>query len=81
MNQIRGSKRLQIGALILPGVDQIDFTGPFEISSRIPGATYQVIAKDRKAIRDARGLILTPERIGRLDRTCYTCRETQARRR
>jgi cyclohexyl-isocyanide hydratase len=62
MNQIRGSKQLQIGALIFPGVDQIDFTGPFEVFSRIPGATCHVIAKDRKPIRDARGLILTPEK-------------------
>jgi cyclohexyl-isocyanide hydratase len=62
MNQIRGSRQLQIGALIFPGVDQIDFTGPFEVFSRIPGATYHVIAKDRKPIRDARDLILTPEK-------------------
>jgi hypothetical protein len=62
MNQIRGSKQLQIGALIFPGVDQIDFTGPFEIFSRLPGATYNIIAKDKKPIRDTRGLILTPEK-------------------
>ena len=62
MNQIRGSKQLQIGALIFPGVDQIDFTGPFEIFSRLPGATYHIIAKDKKPIRDTRGLILTPEK-------------------
>jgi cyclohexyl-isocyanide hydratase len=71
MNQIRGSKQLQIGALIFPGVDQIDFTGPFEIFSRLPGATYHIIAKDKKPIRDTRGLILTPEKtyseISRLD--------------
>jgi cyclohexyl-isocyanide hydratase len=71
MNQIRGTKQLQIGALIFPGVDQIDFTGPFEIFSRLPGATYHIIAKDKKPIRDTRGLILTPEKtyseISRLD--------------
>ena len=71
MNQIRGSKQLQIGALIFPGVDQIDFTGPFEVFSRLPGVNYHVIAKDRKPIRDTRGLILTPEKtyseISRLD--------------
>ena len=71
MNQIRGSKQLQIGALIFPGVDQTDFTGPFEIFSRLPGAAYHIIAKDKKPIRDTRGLILTPEKtyseISRLD--------------
>jgi len=59
MNQIRGSKQLQIGALMFPGVDQIDLTGPFEIFSRLPGATYHTIAKDKKPIRDTRGLIHT----------------------
>jgi hypothetical protein len=59
MNQMRGSKQLQIGALIFAGVDQIDFTGPFEVFSRLPGATYHTIAKDKKPIRDTRGLILT----------------------
>ena len=56
MNQIRGSKQLQIGALIFPGVDQIDFTGPFEIFSGLPGPTYHIIAKDKKPIRDTGGL-------------------------
>jgi cyclohexyl-isocyanide hydratase len=71
MNQMRASKQLQIGALIFPGVDQTDFTGPFEIFSRLPGAAYHIIAKDKNPIRDTRGLILTPEKtyseISRLD--------------
>ena len=71
MNDIGRTDQLQIGALIFPGIDQIDFTGPFEIFSRLPGATYQVIAKNRKPVRDTRGLILTPEKtyseISRLD--------------
>lgn len=60
MKEIGRTNQLQIGALIFPGIDQIDFTGPFEVFSRLPGATYQVIAKDKKPIRDTRGLILTP---------------------
>jgi len=71
MKEIVRTNQLQIGALIFPGVDQIDFTGPFEVFSRLPGATCQVIAKDKKPIRDTRGLILTPEKtyseITRLD--------------
>ena len=65
MDQIRGSKQLQFGALIFPRVDQIDFTGPFEIFSRLPGAAYHIIAKDKKAayqsLTDAR--LATARRI------------------
>ena len=71
MNQTRPSTQLDIGSLIFPQVDQIDFTGPFEVFSRIPSATCLIIAKERGPIRDARGLILTPEKtfseVGQLD--------------
>jgi cyclohexyl-isocyanide hydratase len=53
--------RLHIGALIYPNVDQSDFTGPFEVLSRIPASSFHIIAKDRDPIRDMHGLILTPE--------------------
>lgn len=52
---------LNIGCLVYPEQDQIDFTGPFEVLSRIPNATMHVIAKERTPIRDVKGLILTPE--------------------
>lgn len=54
-------KHLTIGALIFPGMDQIDFTGPFEVLSRIPDSTIHVIAKTESPVRDIQGLILTPE--------------------
>ena len=54
-------KHLQIGALIFRRMDQIDFTGPFEVLSRVPDSTFHVIGKDREPIRDIKGLILTPE--------------------
>jgi cyclohexyl-isocyanide hydratase len=53
-------KHLNIGSIIFPGVDQMDFTGPFEVLSRLPESTFHVIAKDRAPVRDTRGLILTP---------------------
>jgi|SRR5579864_6143823 len=53
--------KLYIGALIYPNVDQADFTGPFEVLSRIPDSSFHVIAKNRNPIRDVRGLILTAE--------------------
>jgi cyclohexyl-isocyanide hydratase len=57
----RQSNHLTIGALIFPRLDQIDFTGPFEVLSRIPNSTIHVIAKTMSTIRDIQGLILTPE--------------------
>jgi cyclohexyl-isocyanide hydratase len=42
-------------------MDQTDFTGPFEVLSRIPDSTFHVIGKDRAPVRDTKGLILTPE--------------------
>jgi len=44
---------LHIGAII--------FTGPFEVLSRIPNSTFHVAWKDTSPVRDARGLLLTPE--------------------
>jgi cyclohexyl-isocyanide hydratase len=47
--------------LIYPGLDQIDFTGPFEVFSSLPNATVHVLWKDRAPLRDIRGLVLTPQ--------------------
>ena len=57
----RQSNHLTIGCLIFPRMDQIDFTGPFEVLSRIPNSTIHVIAKTNSTVRDIQGLILTPE--------------------
>jgi cyclohexyl-isocyanide hydratase len=53
---------LNIGALIFPELDQMDFTGPFEALSRLPNSTFHVLWKEKKPIRDLKGLILTPEK-------------------
>jgi len=52
---------LQIGSLLFEGLDQIDLTGPFEVLSRIPNSTYRIYAKTADAVRDVRGLRLTPD--------------------
>ncbi len=51
---------MEIGALIFPNIDQMDFTGPFEVLSRLPGARIHVIGKSLTPVRDIAGLILTP---------------------
>jgi cyclohexyl-isocyanide hydratase len=53
---------LNIGIIVFPRMDQIDFTGPFEVLSRVPGATIHVLWKEKTPVRDIKGLILTPER-------------------
>src|SRR5579871_628347 len=52
---------LQIGSLIFDDLDQIDLTGPFEVLSRIPNATYRTYAKSPDPVRDLMGLRLTPD--------------------
>jgi cyclohexyl-isocyanide hydratase len=52
---------LRIGSLLFEGLDQIDLTGPFEVLSRIPNATYQLYGKTGQTIRDVKGLQLTPD--------------------
>ncbi|BAU88653.1 ThiJ/PfpI domain-containing protein [Methylorubrum populi] len=52
---------LEIGSLLFEGVDQIDLTGPFEVLSRLPNATYRLYGKSAETVRDVRGLRLTPD--------------------
>jgi cyclohexyl-isocyanide hydratase len=52
---------LDIGALIFPRIDQMDFTGPFEVLSRLPNSTFHSLWKDLSPVRDVNGLLLTPE--------------------
>jgi len=58
---IPGDIHLQIGSLLFDGLDQIDLTGPFEVLSRVPNATYRIYAKTMDPVHDIRGLRLTPD--------------------
>ncbi|WP_341958580.1 DJ-1/PfpI family protein [Pseudomonas sp. RC10] len=49
---------LKIGALIFPGMDQCDFTGPFEALARTPNSTFFTIWKDKDPVRDLAGMLL-----------------------
>ena len=74
---------LQIGSLLFEGLDQIDLTGPFEVLSRIPNATYRIFAKTAAPVRDLRGLCLVPDAAlaeARRSTSCM-CREAMGRRR
>jgi len=54
-------QHLQIGSLLFEGLDQIDLTGPFEVLSRIPNATYRIYGVSADPVRDVKGLRLTPD--------------------
>ncbi len=54
-------QHIEIGSLLFEGLDQIDLTGPFEVLSRIPNATYRVYGKTAEPVRDVKGLRLTPD--------------------
>ena len=48
---------LSVGCFIFEQMDQIDFTGPFEVLSRMPDTTVQIIGKELSPIRDVQGRI------------------------
>lgn len=52
---------LHIGSLLFEGIDQIDLTGPFEVLSRLPNATYHIYGKAAAPVRDLKGLWLMPD--------------------
>jgi cyclohexyl-isocyanide hydratase len=52
---------IDIGILIFPNMDQIDFTGPFEVLSRVSNAKVHVIGTQSGSFRDHQGLVLTPD--------------------
>src|SRR5262245_59529175 len=61
MSELTENDQFQIGAVLFPNMDQADFTGPFEVLSRLPGSRFHVLAKQKAPLRDAKGLLLTPE--------------------
>jgi cyclohexyl-isocyanide hydratase len=52
---------LNIGSLLFEDLDQIDLTGPFEVLSRLPNATYRIYAKSAGPVRDVMGLRIIPD--------------------
>ncbi len=56
-----GGSSISIGVLVFERMDQVDFTGPFAVLSRVPDSTLKVISIDGSAVRDHKGLLLTPD--------------------
>jgi cyclohexyl-isocyanide hydratase len=55
------TQSLSVGCLIFEQMDQIDFTGPFEVLSRMPDTSIQIIGKEVEPVRDIQGLRLSPD--------------------
>jgi cyclohexyl-isocyanide hydratase len=51
---------LQIGLLLFPKVTQLDFTGPLQVFSRLPGATIHLIWKRIEPVASDSVLMLNP---------------------
>jgi cyclohexyl-isocyanide hydratase len=54
------SERLQIGILVFPRVTQLDFTGPLQVFSSVPGAEVHLIWKRIEPVRSDSVLTVTP---------------------
>jgi cyclohexyl-isocyanide hydratase len=52
---------LSVGCFIFEHMDQIDFTGPFEVLSRMPETAVRIFGKELSPVRDVQGLRLTPD--------------------
>lgn len=53
---------LQLGFLLYPGLTQLDLTGPFEVLSRLPGATVHLVWKTPGVVTSDTGLGLVATR-------------------
>ena len=60
MSGMPASEHLQVGILLFPDLDQLDFTGPFEVLSRMPDTSLHLLWKTTAPIKDMMGLVLQP---------------------
>lgn len=54
------TETINIGFLIFPKVTQLDFTGPLQVLSRVPGAKTHLIAKTMEPVASDTVLTITP---------------------
>jgi cyclohexyl-isocyanide hydratase len=51
---------IQIGFVVFPRVTQLDFTGPLQVLSRVPGAKTHLVAKTKEPVMSDTVLSITP---------------------
>ncbi len=65
---------LHIGMVLFPNLTQLDLTGPYEVFTRLPGTSVQLIAATPAPVRSQHGLTITPDatfaRVPPLDILC-----------
>jgi cyclohexyl-isocyanide hydratase len=54
------AETIHIGFLIFPKVTQLDFTGPLQVLSRVPGAKTHLVAKSMEPVPSDTVLTITP---------------------
>lgn len=54
------SSALQIGFLVFPQITQLDFTGPLQVFSRVPGATVHLVWKHLEPVQSDTVLSVIP---------------------
>lgn len=52
--------QINVGFLIFPNLTQLDFTGPLQVLSRLPGAQVHIVAKTLDPVMSDCGLALVP---------------------
>jgi cyclohexyl-isocyanide hydratase len=52
---------LTVGCLVFERMDQIDFTGPFEVLSRMPDTVIRIVGKNVAPVSDVQGLRIAPD--------------------
>jgi cyclohexyl-isocyanide hydratase len=60
MSTASANETLQVGLLMFPELDQLDFTGPFEVLTRMPNSKVHLLWKTTDTIKDMMGLVLQP---------------------
>jgi cyclohexyl-isocyanide hydratase len=55
------SEPTTIGMVLFPNFTHLDFTGPFEVFGRVPGARVLALGADREPVRSDTGLSILPD--------------------
>ena len=53
---------LKIGLITFPNITQLDLTGPYEVFSRLPRSTTELVWKTSDPVLSDTGMTLTPMR-------------------
>lgn len=59
----RSQPDLKIGSVIFDDMDQIDFTGPYEVLAALTNTTYTTYGLSERPVRDYHGLQLQPDAV------------------